>query len=86
MRLKDVIFATKIVLKFPLTEPFLIVELVNFAMDFLFVYSLQSILSSMEDPTYFSNAEAVVDSSTALKTLVRKHHQFLAEQKKIKVF
>ena len=40
----------------------------------------------MEDTTYFSNAETVADSSTALKTLVRKHHQFLAEQKKIKVF
>ena len=40
----------------------------------------------MEDTTYFSNAEAVADSSTALKTLVGKHCQFLAEQKKIKVF
>lgn len=39
----------------------------------------------MEDTTYF-NAEAIADSSTALKTLVGKHYQFLAEQKKIKVF
>jgi hypothetical protein len=38
----------------------------------------------MEDTTYLSTIE--LDSPTALKTLVKKHHQFLTEQKKIKVF
>ena len=40
----------------------------------------------MEDTTYLSNAESVTDSSTALKSLVKKHHEFLTEQQKIKVF
>ncbi|CAB3995848.1 Transformation transcription domain-associated, partial [Paramuricea clavata] len=44
--------------------------------------SSENIFSLMEDTTYLSTLE--LDSSTALKTLVKKHHQFLTEQKKIK--
>ncbi len=36
----------------------------------------------MEDTTYLSNAESVTDSSTALKSLIKKHHQFLTDNKK----
>lgn len=39
----------------------------------------------MEDTAYFCNSETLEDSSAGLKTLIKKHYEFLCKQKKIKV-